>query len=871
MSARPLLGILLCVATMVLAPAAWAGPVETYGMVFVCDGAKGDVFYDYAMNPPGGKPLLPNVKKYFIDGGAWVRQATGVFPTITGAGMPAVLTGCYPGRADMPSLYFFSRKDKKYPVLYVLAEAFDWNRWLSPKVKTIWEHFPGPDDAISFGPALYRGADRHIPILWNFKYKPMEFRAKLTEEMRKLKRATLGGTPARMTVVYNGWFDHLEHGNGARSPAQIEEYANVDRQVGAAMEEFLSMVEGRKKLGADVRYYAALVSDHGHQDIKKVIGIDDYIRKQKGARVLDKVWRRLFGFKLKGDIPTDFSPYDLVVASGEGHALLYFPDFKEGAPGTPAVKDWDNRPRLQLMRSYPYKNERIDLIATAVQSPAVNFLVAKDFEKDIVHVYSKAGEATIERRQEPAGTFYRYRVVTGEDPLSFASGEATGGLVGDEFHSGRQWQLATLETEYPDAPVMLFQVFDSKDRAADLFLSAAPYISIGDLVDGDKSKSKHGGLTKDEAWATLAFHGSGIEPGLVPTARNVDMVPTLLTLMGHDYDPSALDGEAVPEVVERVNESFGSRMPREQVSAQRRVARALVAELSNAPDAALPGLAGALQTVLARPGMPASEVRAFRSRAYGALARRRSNAAWAVLRGESENEFLSRPRPDLTGAAASGGTKPAAEPAVLAMMSAEVARAAMVRIFEDLAVMFAKVTAPTSETGKETLARIDAHIAALVALHDAGYPVPAPKFSFDTRRDGVNLWFEGVETTSTASSGTVKALSEYVRIETARASGPIRSTFFDKERADVQVAVGKRLQGLVAALAKRPSGEKVDAGALARKLPPGHTSALLTSLGAYARATTLPGEASRTGTRDFSGTTRGAGELDGLYRDMGAR
>ena len=46
---------------------------------------------------------------------------------------------------------------------------------------------------------------------------------------------------------------------------------------------------------------------------------------------------------------------------------------------------------------------------------------------------------------------------------------------------------------------MLYQAFDDLDRAPDLYISAAPYVSIGDLVDGAKSASKHKGLTKNEA------------------------------------------------------------------------------------------------------------------------------------------------------------------------------------------------------------------------------------------------------------------------------------------------------------------------------------------------------------------------------------
>ena len=132
-----------------------ASPNESYGLLIVIDGARGDVWKRYAQ-----EGRLPNVKRLFFDEGLWVNHASTVFPSITGAGLPAVLTGSLPGRHGIPSLYFFDRQTAQYPVLYALLEALDWNQWLSPDAKTIWEHFPGANDAMAIGPALNRGRQR---------------------------------------------------------------------------------------------------------------------------------------------------------------------------------------------------------------------------------------------------------------------------------------------------------------------------------------------------------------------------------------------------------------------------------------------------------------------------------------------------------------------------------------------------------------------------------------------------------------------------------------------------------------------------------------------------------------------------------------
>lgn len=537
------------------AVAAGPGTREAYGLVVLIDGARGDRWKRYA-----DEGRLPHVKRLFLDGGVWVEHATTVFPTITGAGVPSVLTGNVPGRHGIPSLYFFDRVERKYPILYLPGEALGWDQWLSPAVKTIWEHFPGPGDALSMGPALHRGADEHASVLWNVGYAAMELRGKLKLWRRALGRVLGVGKLARLTVVYNGWFDHQEHGHGSTYEQIGEHYQNIDEFVGEAVAVFDRAIDARREAlrrrdpEAVVERYVALVSDHGHQDVREVHSIDRFVRDRKGAKVLDKVWTKILGQKVAGSIPEDYSDRELLVAAGEGHALLYFPTPVLAASGDRVESlDWSRAPPLEQLRDYPFRDSRVDIVAEAVQQPAVSFLVGKHRGTGAVHVFSAAGEATIERSGSlPTRAGYRYRVVRGQDPLGYAADPEVAPLVDGRFHHADEWQRRTFLTEYPDGPVMLYQPFDDAVRAPDLYLSAAPYVSIGDAVDGEKSASKHGGLTKEESWATLAFHGTGLTPGTIRTARNLDMVPTMLHLLGQRFDPDGVDGRVLPEIARRL-------------------------------------------------------------------------------------------------------------------------------------------------------------------------------------------------------------------------------------------------------------------------------------------------------------------------------
>lgn len=677
------LGLVLPIAAHAaeVSPPPYEEAQETYGLVMFIDGARGDVIRNVALDGLHGETnLIPNIKKYFMDNGVWVTQATTVFPTITGAGVPAVLTGSFPGRTRIPSLYFFDRTTQEYAILYIFNEAFQWNRWLSPDVKTIWEHFDGADDALAFGPALWRGADEHTSVAWNVKYAPGEFRAGLASWRRAIRRAVVGGLPARMIVAYNGWFDHKEHELGSTHRDMIPEYRGMDGLVGDAIGEFLEMIEGRKATGAKVNYYVALVSDHGHKDISETQSLENYLKTNFRVANVQKELTMIAGQAVAGKMPEDLSQFDCLIAAGEGHGLFYFP----------VNKAFRERPTLELLRDYPFRDGRIDIPRHAVQAPAVGFMLARDGQGG-VRVYARVDrhvpgdrapdESVIEKQTIDGVVMYRYRVLVGKDPLGFDAHPGTSELVRTGFHSGREWQLGTADSEYPDAVVQLHQIFDAGDRAPDFFLSAYQGVSIGDSVAAG-SGSKHGGLTRDESWATLAFFGSGIRAGTVATARNVDMVPTMLSLMGKDYDPAGMDGEPVPEVLEMVRSARAAGQGVNVAAAENlKALEDHVAQLPNITGEALVPWARTFQALASRPIADREKLATLRRQAFDTIRQRTDDTARKVVRGERAEDFLARPRPDLPEGQSAASRSPA-NPRTTSAMSREIADASYRKIFE---------------------------------------------------------------------------------------------------------------------------------------------------------------------------------------------
>lgn len=852
------LGLSSCATAQPFATPPLLDAQETYGLVLLIDGAKGDVLYDVAHNGLAGeRNVIPNIRKYFMDNGAWVRQATTVFPTITGAGVPSVLTGCFPGRTNIPSLYFFDRTTQQYAILYVFDEAFQWNKWLSPDVKTIWEYFEAEDDSLAFGPALWRGADFHTSVAWNFKYAPGQFRAGLSTARRGLRRTLVGGLPARLTVAYNGWFDHKEHELGAKNPAMLPEYEALDALVGEAIGEFLAMVEERTQAGVKVNYYVTLVSDHGHKDISQTMPIDSYMETNYNVANVKKDFTRLFGQAITGSLPTDLARFDCLIAAGEGHGLFYFP----------VNRDFRTRPSLQSLRNFSFRGRQIDIPGQAVQAPAVGFMLGRDERTGNVHVYRRVDrdtpgdrapdEATIERKVNEGRTMYRYEVVAGKDPLGFDANDKTKALVGPEFHDQRDWQLATLDTNYPDAIVQLYQVFDARDRAPDFFLSAHEGISIGDSVAAGTG-SKHGGLTKDESWATLAFFGSGIPKVEVNTARIVDMVPTMLTLMGKDYDADRIDGEALPEIVShvRAGRALATGTPA-QADPNLAELRRHVERLKDTPGDQVLAWARTFQALAQRPIAQPEEVRKLRERAFGEIYARTDAAARKLVKGERSPEFLIRCRSDLPRVPRATPAQPAS-PAVVAGLSRDIANATYLKVFELLGDHFDRLSIQNAqpfnaekgnavrEAGERATAQIDRLLQTLTQLRQAGYDVPAPKLSFSRMRNGLNLRYEGLDGQSLSQS-SLQALNDYVTSEGRRAGegnllNPLNlggRLLFRESIARFQLDVGRKLQATVNAPPAGRDPAPVNPVALAQGLPPGRVRTLLEQLADYGQSVAL--------------------------------
>jgi hypothetical protein len=146
---------------------------------------------------------------------------------------------------------------------------------------------------------------------------------------------------------------------------------------------------------------------------------------------------------------------------------------------------------------------------------------------DAVRVFGEAGSAEIRRTPGPREPSFAYTILDGADPLGYAADDRMRVWM-QVAHTSQEWLAATADLRHPDLVPQLLLAFDDP-RAGDLAVFAAPGwdFSTEHYVGG------HGGVEREELIVPLYFAGPGIRAGAeLPSARLVDLVPTLLELYG---------------------------------------------------------------------------------------------------------------------------------------------------------------------------------------------------------------------------------------------------------------------------------------------------------------------------------------------------
>ncbi|MDO8461556.1 MAG: alkaline phosphatase family protein [Deltaproteobacteria bacterium] len=464
-------------------------------ILLLADGARPDVFQKLI-----SEGRLPAIEEFLLKEGA-LTPAVSTFPSTTGPAYLPFLTGCHAGTCNLPGIRWFDRKKYAQGGLplrsfrsYVGPESLLMNGDVSPNISTLFDIFPGSVNIFS---PINRGVSfRHnktkFSRIWYCYYSHLTDHWSLIDKASAKKLMTViegDEDPEFIFAVFPGIDEHSHLGDPFH-PVTLASYELIDRTVA-------SLVAALKKKGCWEETLLGIVSDHGLSSTQKHLSLNQFL-DQEGLRP----FHYPFIFNRKFQVAN--------MVSGNGMSHLYFKN-KQG---------WEKALLEEEIRAdYPGILEKL------LARPEIDLISCRGQGGEIIAL-SRRGRARIGERQ--GKIFYQ---VEGADPFGYPALP--------EMMSPREILEKTFDTDYPDAPMQLMQIFRS-ERTGDVILSAAKGYDLRKRYEVPEHKSSHGSLHREHMMTPFILNA----PLQKKMARTVDVFPTLLKLMGREI-PQEIDGESL--------------------------------------------------------------------------------------------------------------------------------------------------------------------------------------------------------------------------------------------------------------------------------------------------------------------------------------
>lgn len=471
------------------------------------------------------KGKLPTIRRLFVDGGVGVENAVTSIPAMTYPNTVSLFTGKFPGHHGIVGNQWFDRRslestDYIRPTLYQSDNA-------DFRCPTIYEILSDLF-TVSVQCHTHRGATiAHT----NEIATGLAWSVGLFESIDQLSAGSLeevGGYanrvrrwPSLLTFYFPG-NDEIGHRSGSDSPAYAASLENIDRQIHR-------IADALKRNDLLEHLTLILVTDHSHPDVhaKKTFDLVGWLRSKRRLRVHRGVY-------FAADYLEAFDYFqniDAVVIDG-AYRRLYV--HLKGAHGWGRPVGADDVAKLLT-------GSADEAFSPIWNLPAVE-LVCTSPSPGIVHVYSRRGTASIERKTENNRVLYRITPwpQLPNDPLGLADDPALDAFAKAGWHTSREWLAATAASKHPDFVPQIVELFDSP-HTGDLVVFAA-----SDWVFAGHERGEHGSCIAEDMLIPLYFTGPGLPKGAsISCARLVDVTPTILDLLGEkDRIPQfALDGE----------------------------------------------------------------------------------------------------------------------------------------------------------------------------------------------------------------------------------------------------------------------------------------------------------------------------------------
>jgi len=502
-------------------------------IIFIIDGVNADTFSDLM-----ARGELPTIKKYFVDRGLYVSHAVSSHPSLTIDNLTSITTGRFPGHHGIVAAKWFDRNR----LLFRNYETLENKNALDCDydAPTIFQQFPDRttfslflqphkgvtkwyENVLSAGPPVAFGWYDFIDRITLWRFNEAMAVARESHDFPAVSAAYL------LAVNFQAY------ASCASSEQYRQALRETDRQIGRVLGDL-------ERAGMLDKIVIALVSDHGHCDTPRHAPIQKFVQDLGVSVVAPDPTSESQAIESR---VKEFGRYAAVsYGAGDRYWSLYLrrPIRKDGHAA--GLEPWLRRPLPADIRSYPTSGGReIDLAGEINRQEYVD-AVAYATGPGQVRVLRKGGEVEFTRIPAESGQpngvndpMIRYRLISGSDPLGWARNVPADALAGKPMTS-RQWLEATTDTEFPDLATGLLSFFDGR-LAADLVVFPSPTWDF----DGWRLAG-HGGIRGCEMHMPLMLAGPGVPHVELKTARNVDLMPTLLQVLGKPL-PAGLDGQSL--------------------------------------------------------------------------------------------------------------------------------------------------------------------------------------------------------------------------------------------------------------------------------------------------------------------------------------
>lgn len=435
-----------------------------------------------------------------IDRGAY-RRASSTFTSTTGPAHLPILTGCFPGTANVPGYRWFDRAAYR-PGLpagpwclrsYNGPEAFLYPRDLDPRIRTIYDLVP---DSINVFGVITKGVRKENSLFSRVK-SPVWLWAHYGHDYssadKLAARATMAAVERRTEyafVVFPG-IDWQSHYVDAEGEGALASYRLIDTTVGRVADEL--------RRGGDYEDTLIVIcSDHGHSPVYEHYDLPVRLERDQGMRVAYHSWP---AFRR--------DPQAVACVSGNGMCQVYV-----------KANGWRHEPtRDEIAALHP------GLLEMLIAEPATDVLITRAGD-GWLNVESREGRARVRETEDGA---IEYEVELGTDPLGLPP-DLPRRMAPDKALA------ATFDSRHPDGLVQITQLYRSA-RAGDITLSALPGYDLRERYERPEHHSAHGSLDTMHMRTPLAISAPVVDGPL----RTADVFATTLDWLGRDA-PEGIDG-----------------------------------------------------------------------------------------------------------------------------------------------------------------------------------------------------------------------------------------------------------------------------------------------------------------------------------------